>query len=99
MMLKQPEDQDEKLLLRYATDDYARFEFDVSSTIGDDSSVRAIGFSQRYGDAADLDQDDADVGSVAVRVDQEKTPQPKSLLSYDFYTVFHCSTSIDAPAS
>ena len=60
MMLKQPEDQDEKLLLRYATDDYARFEFDVSSTIGDDSSVRAIGFSQRYGDAADLDQDDAD---------------------------------------
>ena len=60
MMLKPPEDQDNTLALRYASDDYLRAEFDISSTLGDDSSARVIGYFQRYGNEASLDQDDAE---------------------------------------
>ena len=60
MMLKPSKDVDNRVSLRYASDDYSRAEIDISATTGDDSSIRAIGYSQHYGDKASLDQDDAE---------------------------------------
>lgn len=59
MMLKQPDSSKNSISANISSDQYARLELDLQTSISEDTSLRSVGFMQEQGDESSLDLNDA----------------------------------------